>query len=73
MKRTNLVLDEEKLEELVRGTGAKTYSAAVQKAIDEMVRRMRAEKIFDFVGTDPWWPGYREHYRPPSGHKRRRR
>ena len=38
MKRTNLVLNEEKLEEAVRLSGAKTYSEAVNTALDEFVK-----------------------------------
>ena len=41
MKRTNLVLDEHLLEEAVRVLGVKTYSAAVNKALEEVIRRKK--------------------------------
>jgi Arc/MetJ family transcription regulator len=37
MKRTNLVLDEQLLEEAVRALGVKTYSAAVNLALGKTV------------------------------------
>ena len=37
MKRTNLVLDEKLLIETTRLLGAKTYSAAVNKAMEETI------------------------------------
>ena len=38
MKRTNLVLDEQLLDQAVRLLGAKTYSAAVNTALEELIR-----------------------------------
>ncbi|MGH2525071.1 MAG: type II toxin-antitoxin system VapB family antitoxin [Anaerolineales bacterium] len=38
MKRTNLVLDEEKLDEARRLSGERTYSGTVNRALDELVR-----------------------------------
>ena len=54
MKRTNLVLDEDLLEEATRLSGEKTYSAAVQLALRELVRRARARKIFELRGLGAW-------------------
>jgi Arc/MetJ family transcription regulator len=54
MKRTNLVLPEDLLEELVRCSGAKTYSAAVTMAMEEFVRRVRARGILQLRGTGAW-------------------
>jgi Arc/MetJ family transcription regulator len=54
MKRTNLVLDEKLLEEATRLSGEKTYSAAVQLALRELVRRARARKIFELRGLGAW-------------------
>jgi len=39
MKRTDLVLDEEVLEEATRLSGEKTYSATVMRALEDFVRR----------------------------------
>jgi Arc/MetJ family transcription regulator len=54
MKRTNLVLDEHLLEEAVRLSGERTYSRAVERALDDFVRRARAKKILDLAGSGLW-------------------
>jgi Arc/MetJ family transcription regulator len=54
MKRTNLVLDEKLLQEATRVSGEKTYSATVQLALREFVRRARAQKILELRGLGAW-------------------
>jgi Arc/MetJ family transcription regulator len=54
MKRTNLVLDEKLLDEALRASGERTYSRAVERALDEFVRRARARKILDLAGSGLW-------------------
>jgi Arc/MetJ family transcription regulator len=54
MKRTNLVLDENLLEEAVRLSGKKTYSAAVQLALAEFVRRAKSRRILELRGSGQW-------------------
>jgi Arc/MetJ family transcription regulator len=54
MKRTNLVLDAHLLEEALRVSGERTYSRAVQKALEDFVRRARARQILDLVGSGEW-------------------
>jgi Arc/MetJ family transcription regulator len=54
MKRTNLVLDEELLEEATRLSGARTYSAAVTRALEDFVRRIRARRILELEGSGAW-------------------
>jgi len=54
MKRTNLVLDEETLEEAVRLSGERTYSATVNLALRELVRRARAKRILELAGSGLW-------------------
>ena len=54
MKRTNLVLDEELLEEATRVSGEKTYSAAVMRALEDFVRRARARQILELRGSGLW-------------------
>jgi Arc/MetJ family transcription regulator len=54
MKRTNLVLDETLLEEAVRVAGTKTYSAAVDFALRDLVRRAKARRILDLAGSGLW-------------------
>ncbi len=54
MKRTNLVLDEELLEEAVRLSGERTYSRTVDRALSEFVARARAGKILELAGSGGW-------------------
>jgi Arc/MetJ family transcription regulator len=54
MKRTNLVLDERLLEEALRLSGERTYSRAVERALDDFVRRARARRILDLAGSGLW-------------------
>jgi len=54
MKRTNLVLDERLLAEAVKLSGERTYSAAVARALEEFVRRVRANRILELAGSGLW-------------------
>jgi len=54
MKRTNLVLDAEILEEAQRLSGERTYSATVNRALVELVRRIKAGRIFELKGSGAW-------------------
>ena len=54
MKRTNLVLDEVVLEEAVRLSREKTYSATVQRALVELVRHIKAHRILELAGSGLW-------------------
>jgi len=54
MKRTNLVLDEEALEEAVRVLGVKTYSAAVNLALKEVVDVRKIRSLPQFFGQGLW-------------------
>ena len=54
MKRTNLVLDEHLLQEATRVLGAKTYSAAVNTALEEVVRIRKVQSLAGFVGSGIW-------------------
>ncbi len=54
MKRTNLVLDEQLLEEAVQALGVKTYSAAVNLALAEAVRVKKVQGLRQFFGKKLW-------------------
>jgi hypothetical protein len=54
MKRTNLVLREDILEEATRLSGEKTYSRAVDRALEEFVRRHKARQILTLTGSGLW-------------------
>ena len=54
MKRTNLVLNEDILEEATRLSGQKTYSAAVMQALEDFIRRAKARQILELRGSGLW-------------------
>ena len=54
MKRTNLVLDENLLGEAARVLGAKTYSAAVNQALEEIVNVRKIQNLQQFFGKGLW-------------------
>ena len=60
MKRTNLVLKEELLEEATRLLGQKTYSATVNLALEEAVRLVKIRGLRRFFGSGIWEGDLRE-------------
>jgi hypothetical protein len=54
MKRTNLVLDERLLAEATRVLAARTYSAAVNTALEEVIRMRKIQNIPQFFGSRIW-------------------
>ena len=54
MKRTNLVLNEELLERATRILGAKTYSSAVNTALEEVIRVRKIQNLPKFFGSGIW-------------------
>ena len=54
MKRTNLVLDADLLENATRVLGVKTYSAAVNIALAETLRIKKIESLPNFFGKGLW-------------------
>ena len=57
MKRTNVVLDEDLLEEAVRVSGERTYSRTIERALEELVRRARARSSLDQLAGSGLWTG----------------
>lgn len=54
MKRTNLVLDEEMLEKAVLLMGAKTYSEAVNRALEESIKLYHVRGLAGMAGSGVW-------------------
>ncbi len=54
MKRTNLVLNGKILDEALRLSGERTYSKAVDLALAEFVRRVKAGRILQLAGSGLW-------------------
>jgi hypothetical protein len=54
MKRTNLVLNGDLLEEATRLSGERTYSRTVERALEDFVRRAKARRILDLAGSGLW-------------------
>ena len=74
MKRTNLVLDDTLVQEVTRLSGERTYSAAVNRALEDYVKRAKARKILELAGTGLWTgslPEIRED-RPKRGRRKDR-
>lgn len=64
MKRTNLVLDGKLLDEAKSVLGAKTYSAAVNMALAQVVRVHKVQQLQDFFGSNLWEGNLNEMRRP---------
>jgi hypothetical protein len=54
MKRTNLVLDGALLDEATRLSGERTYSRTVERALREMVQRVKARQILQLADSGLW-------------------
>ena len=54
MKRTNLVIREELLEEAVKLCGERTYSRTVERALEDFVRRIKVRRILELAGSGLW-------------------
>ena len=54
MKRTHLMLDEKLLKLATSLAGVKSYSKAVELALTDFVRRAKAGKIFELMGSGLW-------------------
>lgn len=54
MKRTNLVLNGELLDEATRLSGERTYSRTVERALEDFVRRAKARRILELAGSGLW-------------------
>jgi hypothetical protein len=72
------VLDEHLLEEATRLSGERTYSRAVERALEDFVRRVKARQILGLAGSGLWhgelglMRGDRPRRRPASRPARRR-
>ena len=73
MKRTNLVLDEDLIEEAMSWSGDRTYSAVVQRALQDFVRRARARQILELAGSGLWHGNLSEMRRDQPRRARSRR
>jgi Arc/MetJ family transcription regulator len=71
MKRTNLLLREDLLEEATRLSGEKTYSRAVERALEDFVRRMKARQILELRGSGLWEGDLSEMRRDRTAPRRR--
>jgi Arc/MetJ family transcription regulator len=54
MRRTNLVLNGELLEEATRLSGERTYSRTVERALEDFVRRAKARRLLELAGSGMW-------------------
>ncbi len=63
MRRTNVVLDEKLLEEAHRKSGEKTYSATINRALEDLIRRVTFEEGMKIIGGSNAWEGDLEEMR----------
>lgn len=54
MKRTNIVVNDALLDEAVRLSGERTYARTIERALEEMVRRLKARAVFELAGSGAW-------------------
>lgn len=54
MKRTTLMVDEQVLDEALRLSGERTYSKTVDRALNELVKRIKARTILELRGSGSW-------------------
>jgi Arc/MetJ family transcription regulator len=57
MKRTNIVLDDALLDEAVRLSGERTYTATVHRALKEMVARIKVKSGLAMLEGSGMWEG----------------
>ena len=60
MKRTTLVLDRPLLDEVTHVLGAESYSAAVNRAMEEFLRMRKIRDLSRFFGKGLWKGGLGE-------------
>jgi Arc/MetJ family transcription regulator len=63
MKRTNVILDEKLLEEALRRSGEKTYSATINRALQDLIRRITVEEGMKILSGSNAWEGNLEEMR----------
>ena len=54
MKRTNVVIHDDLLEEATRLSGERTYSRTIERALEDFVRRIKARRILELAGSGLW-------------------
>jgi Arc/MetJ family transcription regulator len=77
MKRTNVVVDRDLLNEAVAALGAKTFSEAITRSLAESVRIAKVRRLAELHGSH-FWEGDLEEMRadrpaPPPRRPRKRR
>jgi Bacterial antitoxin of type II TA system, VapB len=73
MKRTNVVLNEQLLEDATRLSGERTYSRTIERALEDFVRRIKARRILELAGSSLWERDLAEMRRDRSGSGKRRK
>ena len=58
MKRTNIEIDERKIEEGMRITGIRTRKELVDFTLAELLRKERLKQLLNLKGKIEFWPDY---------------
>jgi Arc/MetJ family transcription regulator len=72
MKRTNVVLNEQLLEEATRLSGERTYSRTIERALEDFVKRIKARRILELAGSGLWEGDLSEMRNDQRRHQKRR-
>ena len=54
MKRTNVLIRKDLLEEAIRLSAERTYSRTIERALEDFVRRIKARRILELTGSGLW-------------------
>jgi Arc/MetJ family transcription regulator len=54
MKRTNIILDEELVDNCLKATGIKTQKALIDHALRELLRHEKQTKLLELKGKINW-------------------
>ncbi len=54
MKRTNIILDEELVDNCLKATGFKTQKALIDHALRELLRHEKQTKLLELKGRISW-------------------
>jgi Arc/MetJ family transcription regulator len=73
MKRTNVVLDDALLDEAVRLSGERTYTATIHRALKEMVARIKVRSGLAMLEGSGMWEGDLAEMRDDHPHRPARR
>lgn len=58
MGKTNIYLEDKKINKCLKITGLKTKKEVVDYALEELIRRYNSEKLLELCGKDSIWKDF---------------